>query len=230
MTDASSSSTPSPPTMPNLGGRALGALLGQCVGDALGCRYTFRSADDVQMQIAADRDEETDFLPLRGSAVFEFPPGQVGDGTEYCMLIARSLSRQSGIDIPDIVDAILRWKRSDPIGTHNPVFEALELEPENEDPQVSGGHLEKKITLSALLKNRSSLSNMCLSVASPLAIATTTRTNTGAIASRLTRLTQPNPVAQDAVRVLAAAIRALILCPDPQVSVHKNLLSTLSSF
>lgn len=137
------------------------------------------------------------------------------------MLIARSLSRQGCVDISDIVKSILRWKRSDPIGTHNPVFEAFELETENEDPQISGGQLEKRITLSALLKNKSSLSNMCLFGAVPLALATTTRLNdslTGLLALRLTRLTQPNPITQDAVRVLAAALRSLILCPDPQVS------------
>ena len=56
--------------------RALGALLGQCCGDALGCRYNYRSSEDVKQQIETDKDDY-DFLPIRGSAVFEFPPGQV---------------------------------------------------------------------------------------------------------------------------------------------------------
>lgn len=62
--------------MPFLSDRAVGALIGQAAGDALGCRYKFRSAADVKEQIATDRDDSY-FLPIRGSAVFEFPPGQV---------------------------------------------------------------------------------------------------------------------------------------------------------
>jgi ADP-ribosyl-[dinitrogen reductase] hydrolase len=217
--------------MPYLFNRAYGALIGQCCGDALGCRYKFRSADDVKEQMLTDQDDSY-FLPIRGSSVFEFPPGQVNDGTEYCMLVARSLSRQGSVEISDIVESILRWKNSDPIGTHNPVFEALELETENEDPQISGGQLEKKITLSALLKNKSSLSNMCLSIATPLAISTATRLNDSMTAStsiRLTRLTQPHPACQDAVRVLAAAIRSLILCPDPQIAYEVAIKNAKTS-
>jgi ADP-ribosyl-[dinitrogen reductase] hydrolase len=218
--------------MPYIFNRAYGALVGQCCGDALGCRYKFRSADDVREQISADRDDSY-FLPIRGSAVFDFPPGQVNDGTEYCMLIARSLSRQGCVDLSDIGESILRWKQSDPIATHNPVFEAAELETENEDPQISsGGQLEKKIILSALLKNKSCLSNMCLSIATPLAISTATRLNdsmTSSLSLKLTRLTQPHPAAQDAVRVLAAAIRSLILCPDPQIAYEVALKNAKTS-
>jgi ADP-ribosyl-[dinitrogen reductase] hydrolase len=222
--------------MPYIFNRAYGALVGQACGDALGCRYKFRSADDVKEQISADRDDDTYFLPIRGSAVFEFPPGQVNDGTEYCMLIARSLSRQGCVDFSDIGKSILRWKQSDPIATHNPVFEAADLETENEDPQISsnnnGGQIEKKITLSALLKNKSCLSNMCLSIATPIAISTATRLNdsmTLSLSSKLTKLTQPHPAAQDAVRVLAAAIRSLILCPDPQIAYEVALKSAKTS-
>lgn len=56
--------------------RAVGALLGQAVGDALGFRYQYRSGEDVRNQIAMDKDN-SGFLPIRGSAVFDFPPGQV---------------------------------------------------------------------------------------------------------------------------------------------------------
>ncbi|VDK64685.1 unnamed protein product [Anisakis simplex] len=56
--------------------RAVGALLGQAVGDALGFRYQYRSGEDVTNQICMDKDN-SGFLPIRGSAVFDFPPGQV---------------------------------------------------------------------------------------------------------------------------------------------------------
>ncbi|KAE9555573.1 hypothetical protein FO519_001244 [Halicephalobus sp. NKZ332] len=199
-----------PPPMPHTFERALGALLGQCSGDALGCRYNFRSSEDVKQQIETDKDD-SDFLPIRGSAVFEFPPGQ------YCMLIARSLSRNGSIDVPDIIDSIVRWKRSDPVGTHNPVFDVLDLGTENEDPRLTGIWLEKKITLSALLKNKNSLSNMCLNFATPVAISTVNSTNENFVV-RLTKLTQPHPAAQDAVRVLTLALKSLILCPDVQLA------------
>lgn len=143
------------------------------------------------------------------------------------MLITRSLSRNGSLDISDIITSIIRWKRSDPIGTHNPIFDALEIEQENEDPELISGVMEKKIILSALLKNKSSLSNMCLHLSTPIAIATVSNQN-DLLPVRLTKLTQPHPSAQDAVRVLTIALRSLIICPDPDIA-YQNALNNSKS-
>lgn len=135
------------------------------------------------------------------------------------MLVARSLSRNGSIDVPDVIESIVRWKRSDPVGTHDPVFDVLDLGRENEDPRLTGTWLEKKITLAAVLKNKNSLSNMCLNLAAPVAISTVNSSNENVVV-RLTKLTQPHPAAQDAVRVLTLALKSLILYPDVQLAYN----------
>jgi ADP-ribosyl-[dinitrogen reductase] hydrolase len=87
--------------------------------------------------------------------------------------------------------------------------------------------MEKKITLNALRKNKTSLSNICLNAAAPIAIVSVMSTNAShhinTLATRITRLTQPHPAAVDAVRVLATAIRSLVLSPDSQLAFDSAL-------
>ncbi|KAK0402847.1 hypothetical protein QR680_016572 [Steinernema hermaphroditum] len=203
--------------------RASGALLGQCVGDALGCRYQYRSGADVRRQIDADRENHSGFLPIRGSTVFDFPPGQVGDGTELCMLVARSISREGGVSIPDVLSSLIKWKRSNPVDMDATVLNALELGSEDENLNFTADELEQNVIKNAFRQNMTSLSNVCLTVATPLAIAGVNSTDQSCteIAARIVKLTQPHPGAVDAVRVLTTAIRSLLICPDPQMAYKR---------
>ncbi|TKR71800.1 hypothetical protein L596_019339 [Steinernema carpocapsae] len=213
--------TPAPATTVCTVSRASGALLGQCVGDALGCRYQYRSGADVRKQIDADRENHSGFLPIRGSTVFDFPPGQVGDGTELCMLIARSISREGGLSIPDILSSLMKWKHSNPVDMDETVLNALGSEDENLN--FNADELEKSIVNNACHQNMSSLSNVCLTLATPLAIAGvhSTDQNCTEMAARIVKLTQPHPGAIDAVRVLTTAIRSLLIFPDPQLAYKR---------
>ncbi len=57
--------------------RAAGCLYGQAIGDALGCRYEFRSAAVTAAAIAGDRRAADGFLPILGGGPFGLKAGQV---------------------------------------------------------------------------------------------------------------------------------------------------------
>uniref|UniRef100_A0A0K0EZS9 ADP-ribosylhydrolase ARH3 n=1 Tax=Strongyloides venezuelensis TaxID=75913 RepID=A0A0K0EZS9_STRVS len=213
--------------------RAVGALLGQAIGDAIGCRYQYRSSEDIKDQIEADKDMNG-FLPIRGSAVFNFPPGMVNDRTEYCMLVARILSKRTLFKIQDLLESMLRWKKSDPIEFQNSIFTVLgSLDfNENRNPLIdkllkNEEELETFLSANANHINKRSLSNMCLNIAVPTAIVTTRQSSTlvSGLVNRLTRITQPHPTAIDGVRVLTSAIRSLIMYGDTNRALETARMS-----
>uniref|UniRef100_A0A0N4ZQP6 ADP-ribosylhydrolase ARH3 n=1 Tax=Parastrongyloides trichosuri TaxID=131310 RepID=A0A0N4ZQP6_PARTI len=197
--------------------RAVGALLGQAVGDALGCRYQYRSSEDIKDQIEADKDLNG-FLPIRGSAVFNFPPGMVNDRTEYCMLVARILSKRKFFKIHDLLEILGSLDFNE---NRNPLIDNL-LKNEND--------LESFLNANANHINRRSLSNMCLNIAVPTAIVTAKQPSSlvGGLVNRLTRITQPHPTAIDGVRTLASAIRSLLMYGDTKRALETARMSAKS--
>ncbi|VDM43457.1 unnamed protein product [Toxocara canis] len=199
--------------------QALGALLGQAVGDALGFRYQYRSGEDVRNQIAMDKDN-SGFLPIRGSAVFDFPPGQVSDGSELCMLVARSLCRTGKMCISDIVRDLLKWADSDPLNMDETMLSVLNLGAHASSAQgLTPEQLEQMIVANAIRHNLCNLSNKCLFIGVPLGVASVHSEGVACASTRIARLMQPNAIAVDALRVLATTIRSLIVCTDVEKAV-----------
>ncbi|CEF61951.1 ADP-ribosylation/Crystallin J1 family-containing protein [Strongyloides ratti] len=197
--------------------RAVGALLGQAIGDALGCRYQYRSSEDIKDQIEADKDVNG-FLPIRGSAVFNFPPGMVNDRTEYCMLVARILSKRTLFKIQDLLEILGSLDFNE---NRNPLIDKL-LKNEEE--------LETFLNANANHINKRSLSNMCLNIAVPTAIVTARQPSTlvSGLVNRLTRITQPHPTAIDGVRVLTSTIRSLLMYGDRNRALETARMSAKS--
>lgn len=92
--------------------RIFGAFYGQLVGDALGARYEFKSANIVQKMIQNDMVDG--HLPLLGGRLPEDKPGQVTDDSEMALTLAESLIRSRGFDHSDIASSYALWCSTKP--------------------------------------------------------------------------------------------------------------------
>ena len=85
--------------------RALGALLGMAVGDALGTTWEFQRLDQPDYPILA-------YAPAAnviGGGPFDLPPGAITDDTQLGICIARSLVERGGFDPADIAERYVAW-------------------------------------------------------------------------------------------------------------------------
>ncbi len=85
--------------------RAVGALLGLAVGDALGAPFEFRRRADIPDPLPAFE------LPWKG-----FPPGTWTDDTSMARNLWRSLADMRGVlDLDDVIRRHLEWFSTDPL-------------------------------------------------------------------------------------------------------------------
>lgn len=82
--------------------RAVGAVVGSAVRDALGAPYEFGPAG----QFSA-RGEE-----MRGGGGWD--PGEATDDTQMAVLLGESLLERGGLDLPDVFRRFQRWAAGEP--------------------------------------------------------------------------------------------------------------------
>jgi ADP-ribosyl-[dinitrogen reductase] hydrolase len=196
--------------------RAIGCLLGQSVGDALGTRYEFGSRKQTETAIAKDliKVGGKPHLPILGGGPFKVEKGQVTDDTELALALARSLFRNYQYDVYDIAQSYTRWFKSPPFDIGNTTRQAFYMtDLKMNTPEEN----YNRIILNSQKNNQGSLSNGCLMRISPLAIAGAhwKLENLIEAAKMNCAMTNPNPVALDAVAVYVTAIRTAILTGDP---------------
>ena len=88
--------------------RAVGAVVGSAVGDALGGPFEFGSAGAFSARFPA---------PASGSEMCGgggWEPGEATDDTQMAVLVADSLLERDGLDLPDIFARFQHWAASDP--------------------------------------------------------------------------------------------------------------------
>ena len=78
--------------------RAVGALLGLAVGDALGTTLEF-----------TQRDSYTPLADMVGGGPFELQPGQWTDDTSMALALAESLSVKAALDEADLMGRFANW-------------------------------------------------------------------------------------------------------------------------
>ncbi|MEH3039448.1 MAG: ADP-ribosylglycohydrolase family protein [Sphingomonas paucimobilis] len=96
---------PLPPTSPDVGSaarldRAIGALVGLAVGDAVGTTLEFTRRD--QMPALTD---------MVGAGPFSLKPGQWTDDTAMALALADSLISNAKFDEVDLMERFVRWHR-----------------------------------------------------------------------------------------------------------------------
>lgn len=89
------------------------ALLGVCVGDALGVPVEFRSRGDL---------DKTPVTAMTGYGTYNQPPGTWSDDSSLTLCLAESLTR--GYDLRDIGDTFVRWYHDSHWTPHGVVFDA----------------------------------------------------------------------------------------------------------
>lgn len=162
------------------------------------------------------------------------------DVTELAMSLVRSLVRLGRYDNADVACSYVRWRTSNPPDVSNTILQVLNIDKRFEST-ISNAHwymyisdddkkcIEQTVQENARKYNSMNLSNVCLMRISPMAIAAT-RIKDDSIddirrmASDNCALTNPNPIAIDAVRVYVLAIRSLLLGDDPQVLILSYLI------
>jgi len=78
--------------------RAIGAMLGLAVGDAVGTTLEFRQRDSYEPL--------TDMI---GGGPFDLPPGCWTDDTSMALALADSLAFRGGLDTTDLMQRFMRW-------------------------------------------------------------------------------------------------------------------------
>ncbi len=84
----------------SLRGRAMGALIGLAVGDALGTTLEFTTRDSHPLH-----------TEMTGGGPFRLPPGVWTDDTSMALALADSLTAKGGLDEHDLMTRFVRWWR-----------------------------------------------------------------------------------------------------------------------
>ncbi|WP_216858158.1 ADP-ribosylglycohydrolase family protein [Actinomadura verrucosospora] len=88
--------------------RAVGAVIGSAVGDALGAPFEFGPAGAFSARFPACGDGGE----MCGGGGWD--PGEATDDTQMAILVAESLIERDGLDPPDIFSRFQRWATSEP--------------------------------------------------------------------------------------------------------------------
>jgi len=91
--------------------RAVAALLGAAVGDALGAPVEFMTPSEI-------RSKHGTLCTMKGGGWLRLSPGQITDDTEMSLCLARSIAAK-GWDVRDIAERLATWYRGRPIDIGN---------------------------------------------------------------------------------------------------------------
>ena len=173
--------------------RALGVLLGQAAGDALGTTVEFQSARSIQARYP-DRLRE-----IVGGGPFGLQPGQITDDTELALALARSLADRGRYDADDVASRYAGWYRSGPFDVGGTIRRAFSV------GRPGDAGLAAAFEAAA---NPSSQANGSLMRISPLGVHgwRLPWPELAALAARDSRLSHPHPLCQAACAVFTGAI------------------------
>jgi hypothetical protein len=101
--------------------RAVGAIVGSAVGDALGAPFEFGPAGAFSTRFPRSGSGEGEMCGGGG-----WEAGEATDDTQMAVHVGESLLERGGLDLPDIFARFQRWAASDPkdiglrLGQHRP--------------------------------------------------------------------------------------------------------------
>jgi ADP-ribosylglycohydrolase/fructose-1,6-bisphosphatase/inositol monophosphatase family enzyme len=176
--------------------RAQGCLLGEVVGDSVGCLVEFSSAEQIAL-IEARRLFGLDHRGTWGTL-----PGQPTDDSEMALLLARTLVAAGVYEAERVGRAYHFWMHSEPFDRGMTVTHALHAI--TDDDLAAGRAAEKARSVAS----RESQANGALMRVSPLAIwgHALPAEELAAHARADASLTHPHPVCQDANAVYVVAV------------------------
>ncbi|MFI8235673.1 ADP-ribosylglycohydrolase family protein [Streptomyces sp. NPDC085866] len=195
-------------TAPSRTERAIGALLGSAVGDALGAPFEFgpEGAFSARFPYPGHGGE------MCGGGGWD--PGEATDDTQMAVLTAESLLECGGMDLPDVFRRFQRWAAADP----------KDIGLQTEAVLTSGAPWDTAAALH-FRTNQRAAGNGALMRAAPSALhfARHRREATMDAARRLSALTHGDPAAWEGTAVLHELIRVALTGEDPLIAVPDTL-------
>jgi ADP-ribosylglycohydrolase len=206
----------------DLQSRAIGCLLGQIIGDTVGTLCEFEDASTATERV--DRYIKTNGqLSLSGSLDDRPINLSISDDSEMALALARSLIRQQRYDVTDVTQSYVTWFNTDPIdigGTTQRAFGSC-------NPTYTAEKNHQIVTQSSHKRNSESLSNGCLMRISPLGITSLDRKSMYHAGCLDCQITNPHPLAQEAVCTYLCAIRTGLETGNVEQTIQTTL-KTLS--
>nr|WBO78338.1 ADP-ribosylglycohydrolase family protein [Streptomyces sp. SBE_14.2] len=188
--------------------RALGAVIGSAVGDALGAPFEFGPEGAFSARFPA---------PGTGGEMCGgggWDPGEATDDTQMAVLVAESLLEQGGLELPDVFRRFRRWAASDP----------KDIGLQTEAVLTGGDPWDTAAALHFQVSQRAA-GNGALMRAAPSAVyfAPRGREATMDAARRLSALTHGDRAAWEGTAVLHELIRVALTGEDPLTALPGTL-------
>lgn len=188
--------------------RALGAVIGSAVGDALGAPFEF----GPEGAFSGRFPEPGHGGEMCGGGGWD--PGEATDDTQMAVLVAESLLECGGLELPDVFRRFQRWAAAEPkdIGLQT------EAVLSSGDPWDTAAALHFQV-------NQRAAGNGALMRAAPSAVhfAPHGREATMDAARRLAALTHGDRAAWEGTAVFHELIRVALAGDDPQDAVEATL-------
>lgn len=186
--------------------RAVGAVIGSAVGDALGAPFEFGAAG-----VFTERFPDGLGTMCGGGG---WDPGEATDDTQMAVLVGESLLERAGLDLPDIFDRFRRWAAGGP----------KDIGLQTEDVLTSGEPWDLAAALHFQINGRAA-GNGSLMRATPPAVhfARAGRTPTMDAARRIAALTHGDRAAWEGTAVFHELVRVALDGGDPLAAVPETL-------
>ncbi|MET3982930.1 ADP-ribosylglycohydrolase family protein [Streptomyces sp. PvR034] len=180
--------------------RAVGAVLGSAVGDALGAPFEFGPAGAFSARFPT---------PGGGGEMCGgggWDPGEATDDTQMAVLVGASLLEHGGLQLPDVFGRFQRWAAGEP----------KDIGLQTEDVLTNGASWELAAALHFQINARAA-GNGSLMRASTSAVyfAADGRAATMDAARRISALTHGDPAAGEGTAVLHELVRTALAGEDP---------------
>ncbi|MEU5894065.1 ADP-ribosylglycohydrolase family protein [Streptomyces sp. NPDC047461] len=194
--------------MTDLTSRALGAVIGSAVGDALGAPFEF----GPEGAFCARFPHPGHGGEMCGGGGWE--PGEATDDTQMAVLVAESLLEHGGLELPDVFSRFRRWAAADP----------KDIGLQTEAVLSSGDPWDLAAALHFQTSQRAA-GNGALMRAAPSAVffAPQGRELTMDAARRLSALTHGDRAAWEGTAILHELIRTALTGADPLAALPAAL-------
>ncbi|MGW0031034.1 ADP-ribosylglycohydrolase family protein [Streptomyces sp. NPDC003314] len=186
--------------------RAVGAVLGSAVGDALGAPFEFGLPGVFRERFPGGAGE------LCGGGGWD--PGEATDDTQMAVLLGESLLERGGLDLPDVFDRFRPWAAAEPkdIGLQT---EQVLL---GGDPWDLASSLHFQVNMYAAGNG-----SLMRAATSAVYFAARGRTATMDAARRIAALTHGDGAAWEGTAILHELVRVALLGEDPLAALPATL-------
>ncbi|MDV5144524.1 ADP-ribosylglycohydrolase family protein [Streptomyces sp. SBC-4] len=186
--------------------RAVGAVLGSAVGDALGAPFEFGLAGVFRERFPDGIGE------LCGGGGWD--PGEATDDTQMAVLVGESLLDHGGLDLPDVFHRFRRWAAADP----------KDIGLQTEQVLLGGDPWDRAASMHFQINGRAA-GNGSLMRASTSAVyfAARGRTATMDAGRRIAALTHGDGAAWEGTAILHELVRVALHGEDPVAALPATL-------